>query len=282
MGRTRYGLKNVHIAVWDEDTSTYGSWIAIPGAVSLTTDIEVNTSDFYADDVIYDTTNSVLKESGTIEFAALEDSIYRTLLGDVTNASGLTYTTTDPKNISVALGYEVNGNMGKMRGIRYNVKFTYPSDEANTMNENTSPDTVTLSYTAIGRDFLIGATTENVIHARTQEGTAAYTNFWNGVVTPGDAISGDSLDLDTLSIGSATLTPTFDAGVTAYTTTVTSSTSTVTATAADSDATVIIRNGTTVVTSGNSATWATGTNTVTVTVINGVATKVYTIVVTKS
>lgn len=282
MGRTRYGLKNVHIAVWDDTTASYGNWIAIPGAVSLSADVQANTTDFYADDIVYDSISAVLKETGSIEFAALEQGIYQTLLGDITNASGLTFTTTEPKNISVAFGYEVSGNMGKMRGVRYNVKFSYPSEAAGTQKESTDPDTITLEYSAMGRDFLVNGVTKNVLKAKCEEGTGAYEGFWGAVPLPGDAISDDACDLSALTIASATLSPTFDADVTSYTTSVSSASSTVTATAADSDATVVIRNGSTSVTSGSSASWSAGENLLTVTVINGVSTKVYTVVVTKS
>ena len=88
--------------------------------------------------------------------------------------------------------------------------------------------------------------------------------------------------LASLTIGSLTLSPTFNKGVTAYTTSTTNSTNTITATASDNTATVVIKNGTTTVTSGSSATWESGANTVTVTVTNGGASKVYTVTVTKS
>ena len=196
--------------------------------------------------------------------------------------SGNTFTTTEPKNISVAFGYEVSGNMGKMRGVRYNVKFSYPSESAGTQEESTTPNTITLEYTAMGRDFLVNGVTQNVLKAKCEEGTGAYEGFWSAVPLPGDAISDDACDLSALTIASATLSPTFDADVTSYTTSVSSASSTVTATAADSDATVVIRNGSTSVTSGSSASWSAGENLLTVTVINGVSTKVYTVVVTKS
>jgi hypothetical protein len=56
----------------------------------------------------------------------------------------------------------------------------------------------------------------------------------------------------------------------------------VTATATDEGATVAILNGETPVESGESATWADGANTLTITMTNGVATKTYTVTVTKS
>ena len=88
--------------------------------------------------------------------------------------------------------------------------------------------------------------------------------------------------LSALSITGCTLSPTFAAGTTSYTTTTTSATNVITATATDNEATVVIKNGTTTVTSGSAATWSAGSNTVTVTVTNGNATKTYTVTVTKS
>lgn len=88
--------------------------------------------------------------------------------------------------------------------------------------------------------------------------------------------------LESLSITGVTLTPTFDAEVTSYTATTNAETNVITATAAHEEATVVIKNGTTPVTSGSAATWVTGANTVTVTVVNGASSKVYTVTVTKS
>ena len=88
--------------------------------------------------------------------------------------------------------------------------------------------------------------------------------------------------LSALSLGSLTLSPTFSANVTEYTTETSNSTNTITATAADSSAVVEIKNGETVVASGSAATWNEGANTVTVKVTNGSAVKTYTVTVTKS
>jgi hypothetical protein len=99
----------------------------------------------------------------------------------------------------------------------------------------------------------------------------------------GSAEPGTDATLASLTLGSLTLSPTFDKDVTSYTATTTDSTNTITATATDSSsATVTIKNGSTTVTSGNAASWSAGKNTVTITVTNTHATKVYTVEVTKS
>lgn len=86
--------------------------------------------------------------------------------------------------------------------------------------------------------------------------------------------------LSTLTIGSLTLTPTFDPDTTSYTAETSNATDAITAEATDDNATVEIKNGSVVITSGGDATWTSGENTVTITVTNGTATKVYTVVVT--
>lgn len=91
-----------------------------------------------------------------------------------------------------------------------------------------------------------------------------------------------SASLSGLTIGTLTLDPTFDSDVVSYTADTTNQTNTITATAEDPEAQITILNGETPVTNGSSATWVEGPNTVTITVKNGTAQKVYTVVVTKS
>ncbi len=105
---------------------------------------------------------------------------------------------------------------------------------------------------------------------------------FNVYVKAGEAEPGFDATLSALTLGSLTLSPTFDKDVTSYTASTTDSTNTVTATPTDNTATVVIKNGSTTVTSGNSATWSAGPNTVTVTVTAAHAEKVYTVTVTKS
>lgn len=195
MGKVIYGLKNVHYSIYTPGENgaagTYGAWKSIPGAVSLSADADTTQNDFYADDVVYATISASSKETGTIEFAAITDEMYTDLFGYATDsASGLTYQSTEPMSVTVALGYEVSGNEGKMRGVRYNVKFTDPSQSANTMTDSTNPDTVTANYTAVGRDFTVGGKTVNVLKAHCTDGSethAAFDGFWEKVLVPGTA-----------------------------------------------------------------------------------------------
>lgn len=88
--------------------------------------------------------------------------------------------------------------------------------------------------------------------------------------------------LSELTIGSLTLSPAFDPETTEYTAATSNATNKVTAVASDPRATVVIKNGETEIVSGESATWAEGENTLTVTVTAGELSETYTVTVTKS
>ena len=90
--------------------------------------------------------------------------------------------------------------------------------------------------------------------------------------------------LSDLKIGSLTLSPAFAAATTTYTAATTNATNTVTAVPSNAASKIKVEVGSTEIDNGSAATWATGSNTVKVTVTapNGTTTKTYTVTVTKS
>ena len=88
--------------------------------------------------------------------------------------------------------------------------------------------------------------------------------------------------LRSLTVGSETLTPTFDPAVMAYTITAAAATDKIEATAAQARAEIELNLNGKNLNNGGTATWTSGSNTLTVTVKNGNAVRVYTLTVTKS
>ena len=88
--------------------------------------------------------------------------------------------------------------------------------------------------------------------------------------------------LQSLTVGNETLTPTFDPAVMSYAITATAASDKVEATTAQARAKVEINLNGKNLNNGGTAAWATGNNTLTVTVKNGNAVRVYTLTVTKS
>lgn len=96
------------------------------------------------------------------------------------------------------------------------------------------------------------------------------------------ADTANDADLDSLSVGTGSLSPTFDAATQSYTLSTTAASLAVNAAAAQIDAKVAISYGGKNVTNGGNITPTAGASTLTVTVTNGNATKVYTVAITKT
>ena len=88
--------------------------------------------------------------------------------------------------------------------------------------------------------------------------------------------------LQSLTVGSETLTPAFNPAVMAYTITAAAATDKIEATAAQAQAKIELNLNGKNLNNGGTATWTSGSNTLTVTVKNGNAVRVYTLTVTKS
>lgn len=96
------------------------------------------------------------------------------------------------------------------------------------------------------------------------------------------ADTANDADLDSLSVGTGSLSPTFDAATQSYTLSTTAASLAVNAAAAQIAANVAISYGGKNVANGGNITPTAGASTLTVTVTNGNATKVYTVAITKT
>ena len=67
--KVRYGLDKVYYAIFDEDTQTYGVPKPLAGAVSINFDPQGSQNQFYADNVIYFTSNPSASDTGSLEIA---------------------------------------------------------------------------------------------------------------------------------------------------------------------------------------------------------------------
>ena len=195
--QVRFGLKNVHYSLYTEGTGsadgTYATPKALVGAVQMTTTPEGDSYTFFADDIAFYVTETNNGYTGTVQVAAVNDEFLKDALGyAVDDTSTLTYEATDVITPSLALMYEIDGNVEKQRGVLYNVTFSRIEGENNTKSDSTEPDTVTLNFTAIGRNFTVGSETKNIVKAHAANTTAqedAFEAFFTKVLVPGKAVN---------------------------------------------------------------------------------------------
>lgn len=162
--KVKFGLSNVHIAKITETDGaiTYGTPIAMPGAVSLTAEPEGETTPFYADNIQYHVAVSNNGYTGDLEIAMTPQEFLTTILGQTVDTNGAVFESSDDVNARFALMGEIEGDVKKRRFVYYDCTATRPSAEMNTIENTKEPQTDTISITMTPRssDHVIKAVIE--------------------------------------------------------------------------------------------------------------------------
>ena len=174
--KVKFGLKNVHyspITTSEDGDIVFGTPKRIPGAVSLTLDVQGDKVEFEADDVIYYSSYSNTGYKGNLEVANIPDDFRKDILGDVEDETShvlMEYSSAEAKPF--ALLYEVNGDQKATRRVLYYCTVSRPGENASTTGKTKTPQTDTMSLTAV-------PLADGLTRARTQENTtAAVFNDW--------------------------------------------------------------------------------------------------------
>lgn len=147
--KVKFGLSNVHIAKITETNGaiTYGTPFAMPGARSLTTDPEGETTPFYADNIKYYIATSNQGYTGDLEVAMLVKDFFTQILGQTEDSNGALFESADDTTARFALMGEIDGDVKKRRFVYYDCTATRPGSEMNTIEESKEPQTDTVSIT---------------------------------------------------------------------------------------------------------------------------------------
>ncbi|MDR1014735.1 MAG: hypothetical protein LBL86_07135 [Coriobacteriales bacterium] len=181
--KIRYGLRNAHYAVLDEEGGTYATPVKLPGAVSLELTPEGEESSFYADDAKYFTMTANNGYKGSLELAYIDDAAKAALLGFGTDDNGLALEGPDDVQAPFALLYEVQGDAAGRRYVFYNVKMARPAESRETQGEQTTPKTESASISALPFTF----DGRRVVKASLEYATAtatAYDAWFSAVAVP--------------------------------------------------------------------------------------------------
>lgn len=285
--KVKFNICNVHYAILtvaDDGTFSYGTPVPMPGAVSLSLDANGEPTNFYADGYAYYIISNNMGYDGDLELAMVPESFRTDVLKEQLDSNNVLIENSKVEAENFALLFEFDGDVKKIRHVLYKCAASRPGIESQTNEDEVEVKTETLSIKAT-------PLANGYVKAKTGDNTsdAVYQNWYNTVYIPSseggggdDPVLDDGTDLASLTIGSLTLTPAFNADTIAYTASTTNATNTITAVAADAEAEVAITVNGTAHTSGQAATWETGDNIVRIVVTNGNATKAYTVTVTKT
>jgi len=180
VNKVKFGLSNVVYAPITDTTGsyTYGTPVAIPGAVNLSLAAEGETNDFYADNLKYFSSTANQGYSGDLEIAMIPDSFRTDILNETIDANGALIEKADAKTIGFALGFQIEGDKKNRRFWFYNCQTSRPAQNGATTEASITPQTDTLTITAMPRltDKKVKAMME-----LSDTNTSAYNSFFTSV-----------------------------------------------------------------------------------------------------
>ena len=149
--KVRYGLKNAYYAsvtFASDGTPTYGTPVAIPGAVSISLSKSGDTYNFYADDGSYFELGDNASYDGDLEVAMIPDALRILALGEVKDAKNVLFEDANPTKGHFALLFEFTGDDSAIRHVLYNCTASENTLEGNTKGENIEVQTEKLTISA--------------------------------------------------------------------------------------------------------------------------------------
>lgn len=180
--KVKFGLSNVHIApitaVSNTGVPTYGTIISVPGAVNLSLSPSGDKNDFYADNIKYFTSQANQGYEGDLELALIPDEVRTQILGEVQDANGAYFENANAKLKNCAIGFQIDGDQKNRKFWYFNCSLSRPANNGSTKENTITPQTDTLSITAMPRE------SDKEVRAFMEESatnTAAYNAFFENV-----------------------------------------------------------------------------------------------------
>lgn len=185
--KIKYGLKSVYYAVATiaaDGSATYGTPVALPGAVSLSMDPQGELTPFYADNIVYYMSSANNGYEGDLTLAMVPDSFKKDVLGYVEDTKKVLVEDADAEPAHFALLFQFEGDNKAIRRVLYNCVAGRPTDNGNTKEENVSPETDQLSLTAT--TIYNASLDKNVVKAECNDTTDAdvYAGWFSNVYIP--------------------------------------------------------------------------------------------------
>lgn len=189
--KVRFGLDKVAIAPIGDD----GKWetpIMIPGAVSLTTNPQGETSNFYADNIPYFTVVTNSGYEGDLEMALIPDDVMIKLGLLVKDENGAVYEDADLNPVPFAMLFRVMGDKRNRLNVMYNCTAQRPTAEQKTKEDNTTVTTEKLSFSAIPKEIEGHKVTKLSIEP-TDANKEVYDSFYEDVLVPKHPVEGEQV-----------------------------------------------------------------------------------------
>lgn len=187
--KVHFGLKNVHYAIitYTSGVPSWGTPVAVPGAVSLTISKESGSTDFYADDVKYYHLASNNGYTGSLEMADFPVDMRKDIWGMTVTATGkLLLENADAQPAEFALMFEIDGDQSPDRYCFYRCTADRPDVAGATKADSVEVQTQSCDLVVMPvMDPTTSSPINGKVYYRTTEDTptATYTGFFGSVET---------------------------------------------------------------------------------------------------
>ena len=148
--KVQFNLKNVHYAILeDSSTTTWGTPVKVPGAVTLTLDASGDVTPFYADGIIYYSSVANNGYSGTLEMARFPDQMMQDVWKmEIGETDKVLIENSNVEPAAFALLYQIDGDAGNQMYCLYNCTAARPGIGSTTNSDSKEPQTQSASVTA--------------------------------------------------------------------------------------------------------------------------------------
>mgnify|MGYP005748999571 FL=1 len=188
--KVKFNICNVHyalITVSEEGDVTFGTPVAMPGAVSLSLEPNGEPSNFYADGYAYYTISNNMGYEGGLELAMVPESFRTDVLKESLDTNQVLVENANVETANFALLFEFDGDVKKIRHVLYNCSAARPNIESSTNEEEIEVQTETLALTA-------APLANGYVKARTGDSTTdeVYKGWYGAVYMPTTASTSTS------------------------------------------------------------------------------------------
>ena len=194
MNKVKFGLRNCYYAKATMGASgdiSFGTPVAMPGAVSLSLDPEGESENFYADDSVYFVVSTNNGYSGDLELALIPESFLKDIMHETEDDNGVIVENKDAQPEHFALLFDFTGDQKKIRHCMYYCTATRAGIAGDTKEDKTEVKTekLTIKSTPLPN---------GVVKAKTGSNTTdtVYNSWFSRVYLPDEVFTSDPLTDD--------------------------------------------------------------------------------------
>ena len=186
--KVKFNICNAHIALKTKDSEgnvSYGEPWSFPGSRSLTLNVSGESTEFYADGILYYVASSSGGYEGDWVVARILEKWRTEILKEFIDANGVMLEKQGIDPAEFAFGCQVDGDADSVRLWYYGGSTSKPGTSASTTESTKTPEEETIPL-KFGAEQVIPGSDEYVVRAKTTSKTdkTKYDNWFESVYIP--------------------------------------------------------------------------------------------------